>query len=290
MATANIRTKAGKGRGNIEGLTKHLAKKYGGDPHFFTKCMAAEELQGYPEENRSGICARAHKIATGIWPGEHGGENPSGPEKKEMSKDMAQRLVSNAWSEHMRPSDADMKAIPSAVNSYTMETYDTHVVIYLDSKYYDVPYTMDVDNNVTFADRTQWKEVKEKKEWVEILKQLQEGKKHNFIFHKVLPSPEDEEMLKDLPTATEEELKLALMARYGGKRVGHRLVVQKRAPKIIAKRGENGFMIDVGGGKCIVINKATGEKSSLVSIQSVLARGYWKNYDEQDPEIIGLLQ
>jgi len=65
--------------GNIEGLAKHLSKKLGGDPHFFTKCMADEELAGYDEDARAGICAKAHKLALGFWPGEHGGENPEGP-------------------------------------------------------------------------------------------------------------------------------------------------------------------------------------------------------------------
>jgi hypothetical protein len=34
-------------------LAKHRAKKYGpSDEGFFTRCMAAEELASYPEENR----------------------------------------------------------------------------------------------------------------------------------------------------------------------------------------------------------------------------------------------
>jgi len=70
--------------GNMPGLAKHLAKKLGGDPHFFTKCMEDETIAGYDEDQKSGICAKAHKIVTGIWPGEHGGENPNGPEKKQI--------------------------------------------------------------------------------------------------------------------------------------------------------------------------------------------------------------
>jgi len=69
-------------RGNIAGLAKHLAKKYGGDPGFHTKCMGADELQGYSQDARAAICAKAHKLAVGIWPGEHGGANPNGPERK----------------------------------------------------------------------------------------------------------------------------------------------------------------------------------------------------------------
>ena len=61
-------------RGNIEGLAKHLVKKHGGDPHFFTKCMQDDALNGYDDEVKKAICARAHKIAIGKWPGEHASE------------------------------------------------------------------------------------------------------------------------------------------------------------------------------------------------------------------------
>jgi hypothetical protein len=60
-----------KKRGHMPGLAKHLAKKYGGDPHFFTKCMGAEEISSYDEDAKKAICAKAHKLVTGIWPGQH---------------------------------------------------------------------------------------------------------------------------------------------------------------------------------------------------------------------------
>lgn len=66
--------------GNIKGLAKHLSKKFGGDPHFFTKCAADEELAGYDETARKSICAEAHKAATGIYPGAHSGANPNANE------------------------------------------------------------------------------------------------------------------------------------------------------------------------------------------------------------------
>lgn len=59
-----------KKRGYMPGLAKHLAKKYGGDPGFFTKCMSAEEVQGYPEDVRKALCAKGHKLAIGKWPTE----------------------------------------------------------------------------------------------------------------------------------------------------------------------------------------------------------------------------
>lgn len=59
-----------RGRGNMPGLAKHLAHKYGGDPHFFTKVVEDELLQGYDEEARNAIAARAHKLVVGHWPAE----------------------------------------------------------------------------------------------------------------------------------------------------------------------------------------------------------------------------
>lgn len=57
--------------GNIKGLAKHLAKTYGPqDEGFFTRCAQAKELAKYPVESRNAICARAHKVQLGTWPGE----------------------------------------------------------------------------------------------------------------------------------------------------------------------------------------------------------------------------
>lgn len=85
LIVENLKAKGGKGgkgggRGNIEGLAKHFAHKYGGDPHLFTKIIGDETLAGYDEEARNSIAARAHYIDTGIWPGAHGGANPNGNE------------------------------------------------------------------------------------------------------------------------------------------------------------------------------------------------------------------
>lgn len=66
-------------RGNMPGLAKHLAHQLGGDPNFFDKCMGHESVASYGEDVRKAVCAKAHKLALGIWPGEHGGKNPNGP-------------------------------------------------------------------------------------------------------------------------------------------------------------------------------------------------------------------
>ncbi len=60
--------------GNINKLAEHLANTYGEDPGFWHKCDASEELQEYDAETRAAICAKAHYIVTGIYPGEHRGK------------------------------------------------------------------------------------------------------------------------------------------------------------------------------------------------------------------------
>lgn len=60
-------------QGDVSNLAEHMKKKLGGDPHFFTKCMEAEETAG--ANNREALCARLHKEVTGEWPAEHGGKS-----------------------------------------------------------------------------------------------------------------------------------------------------------------------------------------------------------------------
>lgn len=67
-----------KKRGHMPGLAKKIAKDMGRDPHFFTKCMTHPLVQRYDRKTRSAVCAKAHKLATGIWPGEHGGKSKTG--------------------------------------------------------------------------------------------------------------------------------------------------------------------------------------------------------------------
>lgn len=70
-------------KGNIKGLGKHLAKKYGpSDEGFFTRCMGASELSGYDEETRKAVCAKAKKVEIGHWPGDKPPFNESKKEHK----------------------------------------------------------------------------------------------------------------------------------------------------------------------------------------------------------------
>lgn len=68
-----------KKRGHMPGLAKKISKDLGKDPHFFTKCMRHSLVQRYDKEVRSAVCAKAHKLVEGIWPGEHAGKNKTGP-------------------------------------------------------------------------------------------------------------------------------------------------------------------------------------------------------------------
>jgi len=66
---------------NMAGLAKHLAKKYGGDPDFFTKVVGDETLAGYDDDAKKAIAAKAHKLAIGRWPA----EDPDNKKKKQVS-------------------------------------------------------------------------------------------------------------------------------------------------------------------------------------------------------------
>jgi len=88
-----------------------MANVFGEDPHFFTKCM--DELENnsefwhgekdhkapYDKKMRASICARAHYIVTGIWPGAHGGDDPNAneggetPGRKEVSYEKLKKLL-----------------------------------------------------------------------------------------------------------------------------------------------------------------------------------------------------
>lgn len=68
------------------------AKRKGGDgglgstkdPGLFTRCMATAGAK--KASDPAAYCAAIHKKITGMWPGEHGGKNPMGPEKKPAKK------------------------------------------------------------------------------------------------------------------------------------------------------------------------------------------------------------
>ncbi len=71
--------KAKKGKGGGLGSTK--------DPGLFTRCMATAGAR--KASDPAAYCAAIHKKITGMWPGEHGGKNPTGPEKKPAKKKSA---------------------------------------------------------------------------------------------------------------------------------------------------------------------------------------------------------
>jgi len=50
------------------------------DPGLFTRCMKTAGAQ--KASDPAAYCASVHKKISGMWPGEHGGKNPMGPEKK----------------------------------------------------------------------------------------------------------------------------------------------------------------------------------------------------------------
>ena len=47
-----------------------------GTPGDFRRCV--RHLNKHMPGRAEGYCAKLHKRATGMWPGEHGGKNPNG--------------------------------------------------------------------------------------------------------------------------------------------------------------------------------------------------------------------
>lgn len=86
-----------------------------------------------------------------------------------MSLDQLMQKVRNAWYETNKPAPAQ----PSGeyVDAWVLETYEDHIIAGLDGKYYKVPFSVDGET-VTLAARSEWSEVEEKREWVEVVKSL----------------------------------------------------------------------------------------------------------------------
>ena len=70
------------------------------------------------------------------------------------------RAVRDAWHAQSPPQAADV-----VEGAWVEEIYEDHVIVQADGKYWQVPYSEEAEN-ITFADRTEWKRVKPSREWV----------------------------------------------------------------------------------------------------------------------------
>jgi hypothetical protein len=154
-----------KKKGNMAGLAKHLAKKYGGDPNFFTKCMGAEEVSGYPEERRKPLCAKAHKLATGHWPS----QDPDRKTKKtkDISVDDQLQDLERKISVALNPNHESGYAQPASSSSeyYVRGVYIDYAICGKDGKNYKVTYSVDENGDVTVGDPV---EVKKDETWTPV--------------------------------------------------------------------------------------------------------------------------
>ncbi|MFH1573717.1 MAG: zinc ribbon domain-containing protein, partial [Acidobacteriota bacterium] len=106
------------GEKSIEGLAKHLAKKHPDGEGFFTACMADESVQGYDEEVRAAVCAKAHKIALGKWPAEKLKDEKGLVKQMELKDEEITRLAARiAELESKELLDARANAVRSAFNA-----------------------------------------------------------------------------------------------------------------------------------------------------------------------------
>ncbi len=55
---------------NIKGLAARIRKKNPGDEGYFRACMNDSATKNYSHQARAAMCAKAHKISVGKWPGE----------------------------------------------------------------------------------------------------------------------------------------------------------------------------------------------------------------------------
>lgn len=83
-------------------------------------------------------------------------------QEKAVSLDAVQREIQAAWDEQHPRRDRIIDEISS---SWIVETFDDHVIVWVNGgEHWSVPYTRDGDD-IIFADRSEWKEVEEKREW-----------------------------------------------------------------------------------------------------------------------------
>lgn len=68
-----------------------------------------------------------------------------------------------------------------------------------------------------------------------------------------------------------------------------KLVVKSGRYKIIAKQGDKRYLVDVGDGKGRVVDTFQQIAYEPANINSIIARGYWQDYTEQDEAVLRLL-
>ena len=69
-----------------------------------------------------------------------------------------------------------------------------------------------------------------------------------------------------------------------------KLTAKKQYRKVVAKQGNSRYLIDVGNDKGVIVDTNTGETFKPFNIHSILARGYWNEYEgEDDSKILGML-
>lgn len=264
--------------GNMAGLAKHLSKKLGGDPHFFTKCVGDESVVDYDTEVRNAICARAHKMVTGHYPAED-----KKIENKEYSMDDVMSAVRNEIDKIFNPSpnNAELAAVPNNAYTYIDKIYDDYVIIKRGMDYFKVPYTIDENLNVVIDNSFM--------EAVEpIFVPIQKEKYAKFVFDPDLMKKVKNKELPKIVIDNDEDVFPA--AAHGVTHFGEAKLIVKEGKKIVAKRGNDIYLVVIGGNQAVIVNKQLGTTSKPQHKDAFLKFGYWEAYTgEPDTEVLGLV-
>lgn len=83
--------------------------------------------------------------------------------KKAISLDQQQEDVYQAWRDQFPGDDAVIESYPGG---YVRETYPDHAIVNTEGSFWHIPYTRNAEGEIIFADRSEWQEVEEKREWM----------------------------------------------------------------------------------------------------------------------------
>lgn len=268
--------------GNMAGLAKHLSKKLGGDPHFFTKCVGDESVADYDTEVRNAICARAHKMVTGHYPAED-----KKIENKEYSMDDVMSAVRNEIDKIFNPSpnNAELAAVPNNAYTYIDKIYDDYVIIKRGMDYFKVPYT--IDENLDVVIDNSFMEAVEP-----IFVPIQKEKYAKFVFDPdLMKKVKNKELPKIIINIDQDAIHEKLAGAHGVTHFGEVKLVLKESKKILATRGDTIYLVMTGNGNnAVVVNKQTKEVSKPQHKDAFLKFGYWEAYiGKPDTEVLRLV-
>jgi hypothetical protein len=97
-----------------------------------------------------------------------------------------------------------------------------------------------------------------------------------------------DDWMKTLPGYKTELEIHAKLAKKNGTKV--RVISKQTTRKVVAKQGCCRYLVDVGDGKGVIVDMTAKHAFEPFNIQSIIARGYWEEYaDDNEEDILRLL-